>query len=250
MAFKAVVASGLVLAGAEHVKLTYSDCGSSSTHAKVTGLKPDAIDVPGKAAIIGSGTLDSDQTSAHFNLKVTKAGIPFFSGKGNICEDTSFKLPLGTGSFTVKGLDCPLSAGNINVEVDLDILSEFFEDGENSLLSIHIDASADDTGDQVLCLDVDASLATEITEQWAGMCCYGPGQCKSSKHCDFTCSSCGGCGVGGGRCMDGESCLSARFQSEEFCPSYCEWVVQPVPGTEGIGECVPAGAPSFMDVAV
>merc|ERR1712127_810106 len=30
-----------------------------------------------------------------------------------------------------------------------------------SLLSIHIDADADDTGDQVLCLDVDASLAAE-----------------------------------------------------------------------------------------
>merc|ERR1711908_6216 len=147
-------------------------------------------------------------------------------------------LPLGTGSFTVKGLDCPLKAGNLGVEVDLDILSEVFDDGENSLLSIHIDADADDTGDQVLCLDVDASLATsepELAEQWDGMCCYGPGQCKTTQHCDYSQT---GCGAGAGRCEDGASCLSAQFQKEEYCPSYCEWKVEPVPGTEGIGECV------------
>jgi len=159
----AVLTSALVVAGAEKVNLTYKDCGSSSTHAKITGLKPDSIEVPGKASVVGSGDLDSDQTSAHFTLKVKKAGIPFVSGKGNICEDTTIKLPLGTGSFTVKGLDCPIKAGNVDVEVDLDILSNLFEDGENSLLSIHIDADADDTGDQVICLDVDASLALSST---------------------------------------------------------------------------------------
>lgn len=46
--------------------------------------------------------------------------------------------------------------------MDLDILSELVEDGENNLLSIHIEANADDTSDQVICLDVDASLAAEI----------------------------------------------------------------------------------------
>merc|ERR1711959_600602 len=144
----------------ETVKLTYTDCGSSSTHAKITGLKPDTIDMPGKASIVGSGTLDADQTSASFSLKVKKAGIPLVSGKGSICEDTTIKVPLGAGSFTVKGLDCPVKAGDVAVEVDLDLLSDLFEDGENNLLSIHIEANADDTGDQVICLDVDASLAS------------------------------------------------------------------------------------------
>jgi hypothetical protein len=149
------------VAGAEKVALTFKDCGSSSTHAKVDTLKPDQIDVPGKATIVGSGTLDSDQTSASFSLKVKKAGVPLVSGKGSICEDTTIKIPLGAGSFTVKGIDCPAKAGTIDVEVDLDILSELIEDGENSLLTIHIEANADDTKDQVLCLDVDASLAAE-----------------------------------------------------------------------------------------
>jgi len=48
--------------------------------------------------------------------------------------------------------------------VDLDLLSSDVFDGENSLLTIHIDANADDTGDQVLCLDVDASLAAQQEE--------------------------------------------------------------------------------------
>jgi hypothetical protein len=147
------------VAGAETVKLSYTDCGSDATHAKITALKPDTIEVPGKASIVGSGALDSDQTSASFSLKVKKAGIPLVSGKGSICEDTTIKVPLGAGSFTVKGIDCPAKAGNVDVEVDLDILSDLFDDGENNLLSIHIEANADDTGDQVICLDVDASLA-------------------------------------------------------------------------------------------
>jgi hypothetical protein len=148
------------VAGAETVKLSYTDCGSDSTHAKITGLKPETIDVPGKATIVGSGNLDADQTSASFQLKVKKAGIPLVSGKGSICEDTTIKIPLGAGSFTVKGIDCPAKAGEVDVEVDLDILSDLIDDGENSLLSIHIEANADDTGDQVICLDVDASLAS------------------------------------------------------------------------------------------
>jgi hypothetical protein len=148
-------------ASAENVKLSYKDCGSSSTHAKINGLKPDTISVPGKASIVGSGNLDADQTSASFSLKVKKAGIPLVSGKGSICEDTTIKIPLGAGSFTVKGLDCPIKAGNVDVEVDLDLLSSV-DPAENNLLSIHIEANADDTSDQVICLDVDASLAEDI----------------------------------------------------------------------------------------
>jgi len=166
MAFKAAVASSLVLAGAEKVKLTYKDCGSSSTHAKITSLVPDTIDVPGKATVVGSGSLDADQTSAHFELKVKKGILPFVSGKGNICEDTTINLPLGAGSFTVKGIDCPAKAGDVSVEVDLDIASSLFEEGDNSLLTIHIDANADDTGDQVICLDIDASLASSDSDSW------------------------------------------------------------------------------------
>jgi hypothetical protein len=159
----AVLTSALVVVGAEKVSLSYKDCGSSHTHAKITGLKPDSINVPGKANVVGSGKLDSDQKSAKFNMKVKKAGATFVSGKGSLCEDTTINLPLGSGSVKVKGLDCPIKAGNVKVEVDLDILSNMFEDGENSLLSIHIDANNDDTGDQVICLDVDASKALSST---------------------------------------------------------------------------------------
>jgi C1A family cysteine protease len=120
--------------------------------------------VPGKTTVVGTGTLDADQTSASFSLKVKKGLIPLISGKGNLCEDTSITLPLGAGSFTVKGLDCPIKAGDVSVSVDLDLASTLFEDGENALATIHIDATADDTGDQVLCMDIDASLGSSAWE--------------------------------------------------------------------------------------
>jgi cathepsin L len=146
-------------ASAETVHLSYTDCGSASTHAKINSLAPDTIEMPGKATIVGSGTLDSDQTSASFKLKVKKSGIPLISGKGSICEDTTIKVPLGAGSFTVKAIDCPAKAGDVAVNVELDILSEVLAPAENDLLDIHIEANADDTGDQVICLDVAASLS-------------------------------------------------------------------------------------------
>jgi C1A family cysteine protease len=120
--------------------------------------------VPGKTTVVGTGTLDADQTSASFSLKVKKGIVPLISGKGNLCEDTSITLPLGAGSFTVKGLDCPIKAGDVSVSVDLDLASTLFEDGENALATIHIDANADDTGDQVLCMDIDASLGSSAWE--------------------------------------------------------------------------------------
>jgi cathepsin L len=120
--------------------------------------------VPGKTTVVGTGTLDADQTSASFSLKVKKGLIPLISGKGNLCEDTSITLPLGAGSFTVKGLECPIKAGDVSVSVDLDLASSLFEDGENALATIHIDATADDTGDQVLCMDIDASLGSSSWE--------------------------------------------------------------------------------------
>jgi len=164
---KTLAVTGLVLAAADKINLTYTDCGSSTTHAKITDLSPSTIDVPGKATVVGSGSLDSDQTGAHFTLKVKKGILPLVSGKGNICEDTKINLPLGAGSFTVKGLDCPAKAGQVAVEVDLDVLSsDLFEDGENSLLSIHIEANADDTGDQVICLDIEANQAS-YEKEWA-----------------------------------------------------------------------------------
>jgi hypothetical protein len=160
----AVFASALAVASAETVNLSFKDCGSSSTHGKISSLSPDSIQVPGKTTVVGTGTLDADQTSASFSLKVKKGLIPLISGKGNLCEDTSITLPLGAGSFTVKGLDCPIKAGDVSVSVDLDLASTLFEDGENALATIHIDANADDTGDQVLCMDIDASLGSSAWE--------------------------------------------------------------------------------------
>jgi len=153
--------AGAGVASADTIKLSFTDCGKTGTHAKINSLTPDTIEMPGKATIVGTGALDSDQTSASFTLKVKKLGIPLISGKGSICEDTTIKVPLGAGSFTVKGLDCPIKTGDVSVEVDLDILSEA-DPTENNLLNIHIEANADDTGDQVICLDVDASQGLDF----------------------------------------------------------------------------------------
>ena len=63
-------------------------------------------------------------------------------------------------------------------------------------------------------------------------CCYGPGQCKSSQHCDYVDKD--NCGTG--QCLDGEPCYSAQFQKEDQCPRYCKWVDQEI-GDTHLGYC-------------
>ena len=70
----------------------------------------------------------------------------------------------------------------------------------------------------------------------ASMCCSGPGQCNATQHCDYAGRP---CGIGTGQCADGKPCMSAEFQNEQYCPQYCNWTITPVPGTPGIGECIP-----------
>ena len=48
------------------LKLTWSDCGDASTHAKVTGLTPDTITLGQMTTVSGTGTLDEAVTGGSF----------------------------------------------------------------------------------------------------------------------------------------------------------------------------------------
>ena len=143
------------------VKLTWSDCGTAKTHGKINTLTPLTIQVPGATTLVGSGVLDSHQTSASFKFTAKKFGIPIVSGKGSICEDTKIDFPLGAGSVTIKGIPCPHEAGNVDVTVELNIFIDPSSD-DNSLLNIELDAHADDTGDSMICMKIEANAGVVV----------------------------------------------------------------------------------------
>merc|ERR1712093_628184 len=113
-----VGAAALSAASAAELKLTWSDCGDSSTHTKITGFTPSSIATGKKTTMTGTGSLDEDVTGANFDLEMkTAAGT--VSCKGDASASKTCNLPLGTGSLTFDAVTFPLKKGSTNVNVDI-----------------------------------------------------------------------------------------------------------------------------------
>ena len=75
-----IFASLVAVVAAAPVKLTWFDAGSAKSHGKIHDLTPLTIEVPGASTLVGSGVLDSRQTSVSFKFSAKKLGIDFVSG--------------------------------------------------------------------------------------------------------------------------------------------------------------------------
>jgi hypothetical protein len=134
------------------LKLTWSDCGDSSTHAKVTGLTPDTLTLGQLTTVSGTGTLDEAVTGGTFEIDV-KAGGGIVHQKflGDTCQDKTFKLPLGVGSVKWYAMACPLAKGSTGVKMDITLSGSI----PPSLARAAIQATAKTSaGDKLLCMTV------------------------------------------------------------------------------------------------
>merc|ERR1711937_864864 len=155
MALKLAAAS---LAVASAVDLTWTDCGDASTVATVTDLQPTSLDL-GSNKLKGTGTLTQDEDGGSFEFKAKAGPITILKGSGNLCEENTINLPLGAGKVVFHALNCPAKAGDIEVDLDIDILSSY---SSNDLVSVSLTAEAT-SGDKLLCLNVGiASAATGV----------------------------------------------------------------------------------------
>lgn len=78
-------------------------------------------------------------------------------GSGSLCEETTIKLPLGAGSITFHAIDCPVSAGQVQVVLDADIAGK---EESNSLINIDLTATADN-GDNLICMNIQTQSVEE-----------------------------------------------------------------------------------------
>lgn len=139
------------------LKLTWSDCGDASTHAKVTGLTPDTITLGQMTTVSGTGTLDEAVTGGTFAIDV-KAGGGIIHQKfdGDTCQDKTFKLPMGVGSVKWHAMACPLAKGSTGVKMDITLSASI----PASLARAAIQATAKtSTGDKLLCMTVNTAPA-------------------------------------------------------------------------------------------
>merc|ERR1712125_43286 len=109
-----------VASAASTLKVTWSDCGDSTTHTKITSFVPAQITTGQKTTMTGTGNLDEDVTGTNFDLEMkTAAGT--VSCKGDASQSKTCNLPLGTGSLTFDAMSFPIKKGSTAVSVDLSL---------------------------------------------------------------------------------------------------------------------------------
>merc|ERR1712232_1541787 len=140
------------------LKITWKDCGDASTHAKVTGVKPDTITMGKTNTVTGSGTTDEAVTGGTFIIQA-KAGPITQKYSGDICQAKEFKLPLGLGSVKWDGMACPIAKGATDVKLDITLSAAI----PASLAKATVSASATtSSGDKLLCVALKTAPADAI----------------------------------------------------------------------------------------
>merc|ERR1719313_2004118 len=136
------------------IKLDWSDCGDSSTHGHITSLSPTSVTLGSKTSLSGKGTIDEAVSAATYKVEAKEGFIPVFSHSGDACKPDTIKLPAGIGEIDVKGFKCPLSAGAVELDLDLSLSSAI--PAKLARITIELTAQSS-TGDKALCAKINTS---------------------------------------------------------------------------------------------
>jgi len=147
-----------IASGSGVIKLAWSDCGDKSTHGQITSLAPSTLTIGTKTSISGKGSVDEDIQGATYEVTAKALGITVFSHKGDACKPETIKLPKGAGEIDMKGFACPLTKGNVELDLDINLASTI----PAKLARTTIDLKATTTkGDKALCVQIKTAPADE-----------------------------------------------------------------------------------------
>merc|ERR1711939_1140556 len=161
---KSIIGAGALLATATagNLKLTWNDCGDSSTKAKISGFSPGDLTLGQTTTMIGTGNLVEDVTTANFDVEMNGA-FHLLSCKGDASQSKTCGLPLGTGKLTFDAMALPIKAGQTQVKVDLTLSGAL----PGALLKTTTKATATaSNGDKLFCLQIH-SASEESSEEVA-----------------------------------------------------------------------------------
>merc|ERR1712048_520201 len=117
----------------------------------VTKLEPHSISTGKTTRVTGTGSLDKDVTGATFEAVIKAFGKKVASCAGDASKDVVCKLPLSTGSITLKAQKFPLKKGTVSLPVDIKLKAGL--PGSLAKTTTHVTAKSD-KGDKLVCLDV------------------------------------------------------------------------------------------------
>jgi len=159
---KAVGVALFAFAQAGNIVVTWQDCGTASTHGKITNLQPTTIRTGTATTVVGTGTLDEQVTGGTFNAVIKASGVQVASCSGDASKDIVCKLPLGTGSITVKALPFPLAGGTISVNAQ--VSTSALIPTSLAVTSTHVTAFST-AGDDLVCLDLNTNAGVSAMEE-------------------------------------------------------------------------------------
>jgi len=136
------------------IKLSWSDCGDSSTHGHITSLSPTSVVLGTRTSLVGKGKIDEAIPAASYKVVAKEGFIPIFSHSGDACKPDTIKLPAGTGQLDMKGFKCPLSPGSVELDLDLTLSSSI--PAKLARVTIELTAQSS-TGDKALCAKINTS---------------------------------------------------------------------------------------------
>jgi hypothetical protein len=146
-------AASAVAVGGGTLKLAWKDCGSGSTHGKVSSLTPDTLPLGETTQITGSGTVDEDITGGSLVADVMFGPVKK-QYTGDLCSKTIFPFPLGIGSLTFGGLNCPVSKGNLTVPTSALLSAKVPVQFARAQIQMKATST---NGDSLLCLEIDTA---------------------------------------------------------------------------------------------
>merc|ERR1712113_483057 len=114
-----------------------------------------------KTSLAGKGTVDEAIQGATYTVNAKALGISVFKHTGDACKPETITLPAGAGTLAMKGFNCPLSKGDVELDLDLTLSSSI----PASLARVTIDLTAQaSNGDKALCVQVKTSPADSRPE--------------------------------------------------------------------------------------
>merc|ERR1712232_553985 len=157
---KSLVGPSFVNAGS--VKLSFSDCGDSSTHGHITGLTPAMLPLGKTTTITGTGNVDEAVSAGTYHVKASVGPLPVLTHSGDACKADTIKFPAGVGQIVFKGFSCPLQPGKVSLDLDTTVSGSI----PSKLARVNIQLTAkSSSGDKLLCVNVKTSPGEDEEEE-------------------------------------------------------------------------------------
>ena len=132
--------------------VTWSNCGSPKGTVKT--LTPAVVTIGEKTTFHGAGAFTEDiaEGGYHTTIKSTAVvPITILDHKGDLCKAETVKLPFGIGQLGWSGLNCPMKAGPLALDIDLTLSSSLPSWAGKTTTRVE---ATNPAGDQLLCIEL------------------------------------------------------------------------------------------------